>query len=116
MKEAEDLITMLRLLEEHEVPAQRRMVQYLVSKVGLPVANGVERHVANRRGRPVSNTLFSPVGGAIGGSSSASDKNRQLNEQASEVLEFLNVKAGKSFQPVDENLRFIRARLAEHSV
>lgn len=118
--EAEDLVTMLKMLEQHDADAQKRMVQYLVSKVGFPVFSHVEKHVEKRRGRPVENHVFNLDGGALGGNGSSSEafkaKNRELDVKATEVLEFLNVKAGKSFQPVDENLRFIRARLAKHSV
>src|SRR5688572_19873661 len=71
-----------------------------------------------RKTRPRNTQQTLPVGGAIGGdgSVSVSDKNRQLNEKALEVLEFLNAKASKSFRPCEENMRFIRARLAKHSV
>ena len=40
-----------------------------------------------------------------------SQKNSEIKKQAIEVLEFLNEKTGKSFRPVDTNLKFIIARL-----
>lgn len=38
------------------------------------------------------------------------------NREATEVLNYLNEKAGRSFRPIETNLRLIRARLAEDGV
>jgi len=39
------------------------------------------------------------------------DKPQSIKQQAIEVLEFLNKKAGKNFRAVDVNITFIKARL-----
>jgi len=38
-------------------------------------------------------------------------KPQSIKQQALEILEFLNKKAGKNFRPVDVNINFIKARL-----
>ena len=48
--------------------------------------------------------------------SSPKNQNLELQEKALEVLNFLNEKTGRSYRPVEENLRFIRARLATCSL
>ncbi len=70
----------------------------------------VGKHVENTEKTPA----FSGVGGAIGGDGlSLSPRKRDpvREQQALEVLDFLNLKASKNYRPVEENLRFIRARL-----
>lgn len=42
--------------------------------------------------------------------------NKKLDEQAREVLAFLNTKTGHNFKPVEANLSRIRARLKESSI
>ena len=54
-------------------------------------------------------------GGTTGGRTARLRK-PELQEKALEVLKFLNEKAGRNFRPVEENLRFIRARLDTCSV
>ena len=43
-------------------------------------------------------------------------KEPTLEEQAIEVLDFLNLKAGKRFRPCKANLKFIMARLKDATV
>lgn len=114
-QEAEDLLTMLSILERYDAAAQRRLLQYMVSKIGLPfhVEKPPRNMVENPRGNTMDAHLFSTNGGAMGGSRS-SPKGQNLDRQAKaiEILDFLNQKTGRSYRPVEENLRFIRARLA----
>ena len=42
------------------------------------------------------------------------EKSSAKKEKEIEILSFLNETAGKSFKPVESNLKFIRARLSEH--
>jgi uncharacterized phage protein (TIGR02220 family) len=44
-------------------------------------------------------------------SNSETPKNREIKNQAIAILNFLNMKAGKNFRPVDANLKLIVARL-----
>jgi uncharacterized phage protein (TIGR02220 family) len=84
-------------------------------------ARGVKRRVKSVD-NTVDNTenttatlVFSGAGGALGGvpavASSAVTALASKQQTALELLEFLNLKAGRSYRPVEENLRFIRARL-----
>lgn len=60
-----------------------------------------------------SNTNNTIQGGRDRGGKSFERKHRDpvREQQALEVLQFLNEKAERSFRPVEENIRFIRARL-----
>jgi len=42
-----------------------------------------------------------------------SSENRERRELAKSILEFLNLKTGRNFKPLDSNLKFIEARLRE---
>ena len=87
------------------------------------IAFDIFRTYGNTKKTPPE-TLFSHVnGGALGGSfsrsrprSSPKNQNLELQAKAIEVLAFLNEKTGKTYRPVEENLRFIRARLANATV
>jgi len=56
--------------------------------------------------------VFSGEGGTIGGVDLVSKASvSPKNLEALELLQFLNLKANRSFRPVEENLRYLRARL-----
>lgn len=85
---------------------------------GSGVLTGV-LHTEKTPNDTATKQVFSRQGGHDrGGRSSAVPKRRDpLREQQSlEILEFLNEKTGRSYRPVDENLRFIYARLNTCSV
>lgn len=65
------------------------------------------------------NGVLPPPGGMMGGKPSVPVVKRRDPEkerQALEILAFLNLKTEHTYRPVEENLRFIRARLATCSV
>lgn len=63
------------------------------------------------RGTKVLTPVLSSNGGALGGFDSSKKRDPKKDQQAIEILDFLNLKTGRSYRPVVENLRFIRARL-----
>lgn len=65
-------------------------------------------HVGKTRGKHVENGWGNLQGG---GTSSSKKRDPKKDQESLEILAFLNLKAGKSYRPVEENLRFIRARL-----
>lgn len=82
-----------------------------------PVNGGVNTHltpdvtpVLTPDVTPV-NTVTRRRGGHDKGGRSSRPKDAAKEAKALEILEFLNLKAERTFRPVEENLRFIRARL-----
>lgn len=108
---------MLRIDELMAVlaPEDQALVAFDVYRTyGKHLTKHVQKHV---NGHLVA-TMFPVTAGAMGvqQGSSPKGKNLELQGKAIDVLNFLNQKTGKSFRPVEENLRFIRARLAKASV
>jgi len=68
---------------------------------------------------PSQNTVLTPNGDVFFGVGEPSrrgvvvrrSKDPVVEAKCLEVLQFLNTKAGRNFRPVEENLRYIRARL-----
>lgn len=110
-----------------DVMAQRRVAANIHSRYGGPLTSGAKRTAKWRHARDVTPvtpehvTRVTPpptpplcavpeVAGSKTGNS-----NGKYRKEAQEVLDFLNVKAEKSFPPTQANLRLIEARLRENA-
>lgn len=112
--EAEDLAAISAMISQHPVEAQKRMSFYIHQRFGGPpetrlLTPGV--HVENTNGKHGVKHVGSALGGHERGGVVSRPKDPVREQQALEILQFLNLKASKSYRPVEENLRFIRARL-----
>lgn len=107
--ELQFIADMSERLAKLPVEAQRRIVFYMHQTFGGPLVSGVLPN-------GVSHGVSTSEGGFRGRDRSVQRRNPQREKDSIEVLQFLNAKTGRSYRPVEENLRFIRARLATCSV
>ena len=83
-----------------------------------PVDNPVNTllHAVDLNSVSVDLNGVNPLLGGIKGGKKFVRKDPVIEAKVLEVLEFLNTKAGRNFRQVEENMRYIRARLKNSSV
>lgn len=127
--EALELAMITARIEAWPQDSQQRMVQYLVTRFGLPAVTETqdvsgralymrewrrsqrESRVTSQREITREVSPHTPVVQLLE-SSNGSKRPRPHKQEAIEVLGFLNEKAGRTYRPVDTNLKLIEARIA----
>lgn len=111
MRQIAEALLQIENIMKTLLPEEQEQVSFHVSRHYGGSVKHVSGHVSKTPETPVFH-----VGGDDGGVnpvvSKAVRRNPEVEAKALEVLQFLNIKASRSFRPVEENLRFIRARLS----